>query len=131
MQRITYIVTFFILLLAGGAQAASGVEGDVLEGNWINESHDGVFTQLEIEANGQFVFREMHSKDLRRSYMCGKLTDLGDALDLEIGQQKERTRSGHVSQAVSGYSSQFLVESRSANTLVLRIDARVVVLSRS
>ena len=130
MQRIILIVTFFFMSITGSAWAAGDIADATLEGNWVNENHNGVFTQLEIEENGKFVFRELHSKDLRRSYMCGKLTDLGDALSLDVQQKKERTVSGHVSQAVGASSDMFAVQSRSAKTLVLRIDKRTVVLHR-
>lgn len=130
MQRITLIATFFLMLLSGSAHAAGGIEDSSLVGNWVNENHNGVFTQLEIEASGKFVFRELHSDDLRRSYMCGKLTDAGDALQLAIEQHKERARSGDISQAVGRTQGEFLVQSRSGNTLILRIDSRIVVFSR-
>ena len=130
MQRIFTIVIAFFLLAATPAVADAVSDASPLEGNWTHNSYDGVFTQLEIEADGKFVFRELHSQDLRRSYMCGFLTDNGDRLSLAIGQHKERSRGGDISQAVGKSQGEFTVLARSENRLVISVDSRTVVLHR-
>jgi len=131
MQRIFSLALVVLAFMAAPADAATDDDSLALAGNWISESRDGVFTQLEIEVSGKFVFRELHSRDLRRSYMCGTLSDGGDALSLRVQQFKERSRSGQIAQAVGGSSETFVIRSRSERRLILQIDSRTVVLDRA
>ena len=132
MSRLVFL--FCLLLTVTAAPAAAEKHnhavGD-LAGNWVSHGSTGVFTQLEIQDNGRFVFRQLHSADLRRSYKCGHLTDAGSTLDLEVQQQKERSAQGEIAQASGMHSERIVVKSRTANTLVVTIDARTVVLERN
>ena len=117
--------------MAASAESANGIHDATLSGNWIHQSYDGIFTQLEIEQNGKFTFREVHSRDLRRAYMCGNLADGGDVLNLRVKQQKERDISGIISQASGESKLKFDVRSRGDKRLVIDVDGRTVVLERS
>lgn len=130
MPRLLSLFCLFLTLIAGPAFADSNAPTE-LAGNWTSQSHSGVFTQLKIEDNGRFVYRQLHSADLRRSYKCGALTDAGDALNLEIKQNKERSADGAIAQAAGTQSERIVIRSRSANRLVVTIDAETVVLERN
>ena len=102
-----------------------------LAGDWSGISSDGVLTQLHFDADGNFTFRERHSQDLRRAYMCGSYEVQGDVVGLAIQLRKERTADGVVEQAAGEQRGQVLIQSRSANSLVVTIDSRTLVLSRA
>ena len=81
------------------------------------------------EENGKFVFRQQHTQDLRRAYMCGKLKDEGDVLVLRVENYKERLASGEILQATGTQEKRFDVKSRSDRRLVVNVGGQTVVLN--
>lgn len=125
-RKFSLLCFLFMLLFAPAYSYAADTE--TLAGNWTSLSHDGVLTQLEVEENGKFIFRQQHSQDLRRSYMCGSLTDEGNSLELEIQAYKERKRDGQVEEAIGAQFDSIPVSSRSGSRLVVTIGQKTVVL---
>lgn len=129
MLRIKLTACVVFALFSGGAFAQTPAADDALVGNWIHDGYDGVFTQLEVEDNGKFVFRQQHTHDLRRAYMCGKLKDEGDVLVLRVENYKERLANGDIIQSAGAQEKRFDVKSRSARRLVVTVGGETVVLN--
>lgn len=122
---------FACLLMCCFGTAALATDDATLAGEWSSISSDGVLTQLHFEANGKFKLRERHSKDLRRAYLCGAYAVDGNVVDLTIQLRKERTADGIVEQASGEQRAELVIQSRTANSLVVIIDSRTVVLNRA
>lgn len=129
MLRIKFVICLFMACCMGSVFAGTPQTDNELAGNWTHDSFDGVFTQLEIEDSGKFVFRQQHSNDLRRAYMCGNLTDEGDVLRLRVQNHKERLVNGEIVQASGVQEKSFTVKSRSARRLVVTVGTQTVVLN--
>lgn len=129
MRRLQ--VAFFVLVLCfSGAVAAQDANNEKsLAGNWTGRTADGIFTQLEVTANGKFIFREQYSSDPRRAYLCGRLTDLGDTLSLNVRQMTERLADGAIEHAVGETTMVVDVIRRSGSELVVRFDDRTIILN--
>ncbi|MFK8017691.1 MAG: hypothetical protein AB8G17_19860 [Gammaproteobacteria bacterium] len=128
MHRVKLSLFFALMCFCTSSFAQ---DSTALTGNWISESANGVFTQLEVSDSGSFVYRSLHANTLRRAYMCGHLTDLGDALSLSTGVIKERDTNGIIEQSVGEVTVTVDVLRRSERTLVVVIDDETVVLELS
>lgn len=129
---MTTLRTFFVTLLmtiCATAQPAGSVANDLV-GEWQGRSAAGVTTQLEILANGRFVLRQLHTADLRRDYLCGTVSDVGDALVLNVDTRKERLVNGDIEQMVGTEQVVLPVHQRTERTLILDYKTRTVVLNQ-
>ena len=82
-----------------------------------------------MRSNGRFVLRQLHTADLRRDYLCGTITDAGDALVLTVDTKKERFRNGDIEQMIGEETVVLPVHRRTGQTLILDYKSRTVVLS--
>lgn len=114
------------LALAQGTPAQSA-----LTGNWTSRTADGIFTQFEVTANGKFVFREQYSSDPRRAYLCGRITDLGDALSLDVKAMTERLADGAIEHGMGETTMVVNILRRTDTSLVVRFQNRTIVLNLS
>lgn len=128
MIKARLIPVLLTALFALSAHADNANSTQSLTGNWISESATGVFTQLEIADNGRFVFRQIHTSNLSRDYLCGNLTDRGDELVLNVGAMKERTAGGDISELVGQTTLTLDVVRRSDRQIVVNYKQRTVVL---
>lgn len=129
---MTTLRTLFVTLLmtiCATAQPAGSVANDLV-GEWQGRSAAGVTTQLEILANGRFVLRQLHTADLRRDYLCGTVSDVGDALVLNVDTRKERLVNGDIEQMVGTEQVVLPVHQRTERTLILDYKTRTVVLNQ-
>jgi len=127
MTKTRCAAAFLLLLFSLAAPANAQSDAITLQGNWISESVDGVFTQLEVESSGRFVFRQIHAGNLGRDYMCGNLADRGDELVLKVGAKKERSASGVISEMVGQTTLKLEVVRRTASQLVLNYKSDTVI----
>ncbi|MFK7887410.1 MAG: hypothetical protein AB8G16_11155 [Gammaproteobacteria bacterium] len=128
MIKVRFIAVLTSLFVALCCHADNAPGASAIQGNWINESASGVFTQLEVAENGRFVFRQIHAKNLGRDYICGNLADRGDELVLNVGAMKERSAGGDISELVGQTTLKLDVVRRSEHQLVLKYKRSTVVL---
>jgi hypothetical protein len=128
MIKLRFVVVLLISMLSWSTHANNETPNSPLAGNWISESAAGVFTQLEVQSSGRFVFRQIDAESLSRDYMCGNLTDRGDRLELKVGAMKERSASGQISEMVGQTTVVLDVVKRTGNQLVLSYKRDTVVL---
>lgn len=128
MIKLRFIVVLLVSMLSWSTHANSQTSTTTLAGNWISESATGIFTQLEVETSGRFVFRQIDAGSLSRDYLCGNLTDRGDRLELKVGAMKERSASGEISEMVGQAILTLDVVKRTENQLVLQYKRDTVVL---
>ncbi len=129
MRLIQATLCFVFILLSSSAIAQNSNDTQGLTGNWTSETADGVFTQLEVTPSGKFILREQHSRDPRRAYLCGRLTDRGTTLALDVKAMKERLINGDIEQNVGEQTITLDVVRRSNRTLVVKYDQRTIVLN--
>ncbi len=129
MRLIQATLCFVLVMLASSAMAQTSSTMQSLAGNWTSETADGVFTQLEVSTGGKFVLREQHSRDPRRAYLCGHLTDRGSTLALDVKGMKERLINGDIEQNVGEQTITLDVIRRTDRTLIVTYDQRTIVLN--
>ena len=126
----TAFATILLALLSLSATAEPTVSSDLV-GSWTSRSVTGVATHLDIQANGRFVLRQAHSEDLRRDYLCGSLTDTGEALVLSVESMKERFENGDIEQLAGAATVVLPVHRRTGQTLIIDYKSKTVVLNAS
>ncbi|NNF17623.1 MAG: hypothetical protein HKN70_12845 [Gammaproteobacteria bacterium] len=133
MFRNLIIVALF-LAVAGPIHAHADTTHNhdpVLVGQWFANAADGSLTSLTLEAGGKFILDQRAGSSDERTYMCGTWERAGSTIDLSIQAQKTRQSDGDIIEATTHSSGQFKVLKTSRNSLVLRIDRKVISLHRS
>lgn len=102
-----------------------------LVGEWFATSSDGSLTELVFESGGKFTLDRRNGKNIERSYMCGTWERAGNKIDLDIQAKKTRAADGETKVAKGHTNGKFKVLKATANTLIIRIDRKVVSLFRS
>ena len=129
---LAFAFSFFVMPISAMADADVQHNHDpALVGEWFATSSDGSLTELVFESGGKFILDRRNGKSIERSYMCGTWERAGNKIELDIQARKTRAADGETKVAKGHTNGKFKVLKATANTLIIRIDHKVVSLFRS
>lgn len=126
-----FVFCFIAAPLAAADEQKHHNHDPALVGAWSASAVDGSLTSLSLEEGGKFIFDQRSASSLERQYMCGTWERNGSAVELSVKAQKNRLADGRIEQAVAEFRGEFTVIRATRNTLVIRIDSRVLSFHRT
>lgn len=121
-----FVICFVAAPLAIASAEQSHNHDPALVGAWSSTTIDGGLTSLSLEEGGKFILDQRSATSLERQYMCGTWERNGNAVELAVKAQKSRLADGQIEQAVSESKGEFTVIRATRNTLVLKIDSKIL-----
>ncbi len=105
------------------------LKAEMLPGVWHATSHDGRRTELQLKANGSFVFDQ--TSDNTRLYMCGMWEGSTSALQLTVNALKQQHANGDIEQTTGSYSDEARILTAQRDRIIVRLNGETLVFDRS